>query len=202
MKNANHPKKGSFITVEPIRSMSAVRSIKARLKHKPRDRCLFVLGVNTGFRACELLSLTCGQVAHLKVGDELTIKQSKTAKVRTVILYGTAIKAIYQWLKVHPDPQSNAPLFLSRSGRALTVSTVCNMVKGWCNEAGLKGRYGSHTLRKTWGFMQLRHNTVSNPQALLTLVMEALDHTDPKVTRRYLGVQFDEVAELYRAVVL
>ena len=200
MNNKNHPKKGSFITVDPIRNMQAVRRIRALLKHKPRDRCLFVMGINTGFRACELLSITCGQVSHLQAGDLFTIKQSKTGKLRTVVLYGTVVKVVQAWLREHPDPRPNAPLFLSRSGRALTVSTVCNMVKGWCAEVGLKGRYGSHTMRKTWGFMQLRHNHLSNPQALLTLVMEALDHTDPKVTRRYLGVQFDEVAQLYLAV--
>ena len=66
MNNPNHPKKGSSIKVEPIRQKAAIERIKAHLLHegKYRDYCLFVLGINTAFRANELLSITVGQVAH------------------------------------------------------------------------------------------------------------------------------------------
>jgi len=33
----------------------------------------------------------------------------------------------------------------------LTVPTLNNLVKDWCRKVNLKGSYGSHTLRKTWG---------------------------------------------------
>ena len=73
IKNQNHPKKGSLIKVEPIRQKAAIERIKASLLHNGnyRDYCLFTLGINTAFRANELLSLTIDQVAHLKTGDTL-----------------------------------------------------------------------------------------------------------------------------------
>ena len=84
--NLNHPKKGSSIKVEPIRSARSIKSIKRLLKDNPRDLCLFTFGINTAYRAGEILSLTIGQVAHLKAGDRLEVKQSKSGKYRAVTL--------------------------------------------------------------------------------------------------------------------
>lgn len=148
-KNPNHPAKGSTIKVEPIRDLATIAVIKRRLAERPRDLCLFVLGINTAYRANELLSLTCGQVDYLRPGDVLALLQSKTRTHRAITLNHAAVATMAGWLAVHPDPRPGAPLFRSRSSRALTVSTVSNVVKGWCAEAGLHGNYGSHTLRKT-----------------------------------------------------
>ena len=76
-RNANHPKKGSTTKVEPIRTPKSIRAIKKNLKEHPRDLCLFTFGINTAYRAGEILSLTVGQVQHLKAGDRLEIKQPK-----------------------------------------------------------------------------------------------------------------------------
>jgi len=202
MKNPNHPKPGSTIAVEPIRSLAAIRKIRGNLKGKPRDRCLFILGINTAYRANELLSITCGQVAHLKVGDRLDLKQSKTKKRRAITLNRPAVKAIETWLEVHPNPHSKASLFISRTGRALTVPTVSRMVKGWCREANLNGNFGSHTLRKTWGFHQLRMNRGTQQHMLLPILMRAYGHASQEQTMEYLCVQAEEVAKVFLEVEL
>jgi integrase len=85
-QNHNHPKKGARIKVEPIRDLAAIAAIKLNLSHQPRNLCLFTLGINTAYRASELLSMTVGQVSHLKVGDRLDVKQRKTQKYRAVTL--------------------------------------------------------------------------------------------------------------------
>ena len=36
----------------------------------------------------------------------------------------------------------------------MTVSSVHRLVKSWCRDIGLKGNYGSHSLRKTFGYHQ------------------------------------------------
>ena len=64
-ENPNHPLKGSTIHVEPIRDKTAIKRIKKLLRDHPRDLCLFTLGINTAFRANELLSLQVNQVEHL-----------------------------------------------------------------------------------------------------------------------------------------
>jgi len=194
LRNSNHPKKGSSTKVEPIRSLDAIQSIKVSLKNKPRDLCLFTFGINTAYRAGEILSLTIGQVAHLKVGDRLEIKQSKSGKYRSITLNRMAVNSIANWLKTHPRCEcENAFLFYSqRSKKALTVSTVNNMVKRWCRDIGLNGNYGSHTLRKTWGYQQ----RVKNKQPL-PLLMVAFGHTTQAQTLNYLCIQDDEIRDLF-----
>ncbi|MGH1376085.1 MAG: tyrosine-type recombinase/integrase [Alphaproteobacteria bacterium] len=188
----NRPRKGACIKVEPIRGVAAIATIKQSLADQPRNLCLFTLGINTAFRAGELVSLRICDVADLREGDGLEIKQSKNQKYRRASLNGIACEALRQWLSVHPDLSPAAPLFLSQKGGAISVSYVCQLVKEWCANAGLKGNYGSHTLRKTWGYQQrIIHNA---PTALL---MRAFGHASEAQTLTYLCIQPEEIRNLY-----
>lgn len=192
--NQNHPQKGASIKVEPIRHLSSIKRIKALLSKNPRDLCLFTFGINTAYRAGEILSLTIGQVRHLRTGDRLEIKQSKSKKYRAITLNGITVNSIERWLANHPEGgRDTAFLFYSqRSRQALTVSTVNNMVKGWCREIYLTGNYGSHSLRKTWGY----HQRVTKQQAI-PLLMVAFGHTSQSQTLDYLCIQDEEISGLF-----
>lgn len=200
--NKNHPKQGSRTKVEPIRDVYAIAQIKQALESNPRDHCLFVFGINTAFRASEMLSITCDQVASVQPGDHLEIWQTKTNKWRGVTVNAAAAAAVKCWYDVHPDPTPTAPFFMSRTHNALTGSTLCNMVKAWCDEAGLVGRYSSHTLRKTWGFQALRQARGVSKYMILPLLMRAYGHASQEQTLQYLCVQADEIANLYMSVEL
>jgi len=194
IKNPNHPKKGSSIRVEPIRDVRAIRRIKTVLRDaSARDHCLFVLGINTAYRISELLSLKVSDVAHLKAGDVLNIRQTKTNRYRLATLNESASTAIHLWLRDHPVTSADAALFLSsRTHDALLPSTCCNMVKEWCANAGLAGNFGSHTLRKTWGY----HQRVTHKQPT-ALISKALGHSSERETQAYLGIQASEVICLF-----
>ena len=196
-RNANHPRKGATIKVEPIRRIEDIERVKAHLENTPRDRCLFIFGINTAYRAKELLSIRVGQVRHLKAGDGLDLKQSKNKRYRMTTLNRPAIVAIKNWLDVHPYPVKDAPLFPSRKGGALGVAPVNHMMKRWCAAVGLEGNYGSHTLRKTWGYHQLRRNKKTAPHLVLPLLMEAYGHATQQQTLEYLCIQSDEIATLF-----
>ena len=189
-KNPNHPKKGSSIKVEPIRSRAAIKRIRKLLADNPRNLALFALGINMAFRANELVALNVKDVKHLKPGKVLDHKQRKTQQYRQVVMNRSAYEAIQNWLKVRPKSASPA-LFPSNRSDRLTVPAVHKLVKTWCKHVGLKGNYGSHTLRKTWGFMQ-RDAGVSE-----ILISEAYGHSSVKQTRSYLGIQSKEVIDLY-----
>lgn len=193
-KNYNHPKRGFSTKVEPIRRLEDIQAIKDLLSDRPRDLCLFTFGINTAYRASEILSLTIGQVANLKHGDRLEIKQPKSGKYRAVTVNAVTVKAIANWLRVHPKNHiQSAPLFYSRkSGSALVVSTVSTMVKSWCSNIGLVGNYGSHSMRKTWGY----HQRVSNNQPI-PLLMVAFGHASQAQTLDYLCIQDEEIRNLF-----
>ena len=193
-QNPNHPQPGSRIKVEPIRTKTAIEHIKKILRDTPRNLCLFTLGINTAYRANELLSIRLGQVPTPQVGDALDLKQSKTRTYRMVTLNRTAVETIQYYLKYDRylrQADDDSYLFHSRFGAVLTVPTVTNLVKGWCGAVGLKGNYGSHTMRKTWGWWQYKRGTP------VPLLMEAYGHTTQKQTLDYLCIQAEEVAALY-----
>jgi integrase len=193
-QNPNRPKPGSSIKVEPIRTKVAIDHIKKILRDQPRNLCLFTLGINTAFRTGELLSIRLGQVRHLQVGDALDLKQSKTRTYRLVTLNRPSIEAIHYYLRHDPQlrlADDTSYLFYSRFGEVLTVPTVTNLVKRWCQAVGLRGNYGSHTMRKTWGWWQYKRGKP------VPLLMEAYGHATQKQTLDYLCIQAEEVAELY-----
>jgi len=193
VSNPNHPKKGASIKVDPIKNLDDIYRIKKMLSDNSRNLCLFTMGINTAYRANELVSIKVGQVDYLKTGDRLELKQSKNKKYRAITLNKNVIASLKNWLQHHPNPKPDMPLFLSRkTGDALTSIAITNLVKGWCADIGLRGNFGSHTLRKTWGYHQ-RH-TFGHHTALLTI---AYGHSSEAQTLNYLCVQPDEIDNLY-----
>ncbi|MDJ0718997.1 MAG: tyrosine-type recombinase/integrase [Prochloraceae cyanobacterium] len=193
-ENPNHPYRGAAIKVEPIRYKKAIKNIKKILADRPRDLCLFTLGINTAFRASELLSIRYGQVRLLDVGETLEIKQPKTKRYRMVTLNRTCIEALDNYINNKWGRSffsKNDFIFYSQRGSVLTVPTVTNMVKKWCLEVGLEGNYGSHTLRKTWGYWQYQHGTQ------VALLMEAFKHSTQRQTLDYLCIQDKEIQNIF-----
>ena len=74
----------------------------------------------------------------------------------------------------------------------LSVQAVHRMVKEWCGAIRLKGNYGSHTLRKTWGYHQRVTFGVGLPE-----LMVAFNHSSQRQTLDYLCVQPEEIKSLY-----
>jgi integrase len=189
-ENFNHPQKGSIIIVEPVKDFKDIKSIKRLLSDRPRDLCLFTIGINTNLRASDLLWLTAGQVRKLKAGNELVIKEKKTGKRRRITI-NKAVSASIQALLASREYNDNQELFQGQRG-CLTVSSVNRLVKSWCKAINLKGNYGSHTLRKTFGY----HQRVTFGRGIPEL-MTVFNHSSQKQTLDYLCVQPDEVRDLY-----
>ena len=195
-ENPYHPKPGDYIIVEPIRKKAEISRIKKLIADVPRDYCLFVFGINTAYRAKEILSIKVGQIRNLEAGDSINLK-TKSKRYRRVTLNNSVITSIKQLLeskKFHDDDY----LFRSQRGgnKAIGVNTLSSKVKTWCMYAGLKGNYGSHTLRKTWGYWQRMNNTS------IPILMKAFGHATQQQTLAYLGIQDDEIKNLYMQVEL
>ena len=60
--NPNHPKKGSRITVDPIRSDKNIKKVKRLLKDNTRDLLLFTMGINNGLRISDLMKLPAAEL--------------------------------------------------------------------------------------------------------------------------------------------
>jgi integrase len=189
-ENFNRPEPGSQIKVEPIKDVKDIRAIKKMLADKPRDLCLFTLGINTNLRASDLLRITVTDVDGLKPGDEIELREQKTGKVRRITLNKAVVRAIDGLLSsMGYDPGDI--LFMGQRG-PLTVPSVNRLVKGWCRDINLKGNFGSHTLRKTFGYHQRVTFGVGLP-----VLMETFNHSSQRQTLDYLCVQDEEIKSIY-----
>jgi integrase len=186
--NANHPKRGDRIKVDPIRKIKDIKAISKLTSDNPRDHLLFIMGINNGLRAGDLIKLKVKDVLHLKVGDTLTIKESKTGKDNILVVNKTVFKALRNYLD-EVQPYDDEFLFASRKGNShIQSQAVSKLVKKWTKAINLKGNYGAHTLRKTWGYIQRTVHGVG-----FEIICKRYNHSSPAITMRYLGIQDKEV---------
>lgn len=185
--NPHHPEKGSRITVEPIRDEKNIKRVKRVLGDNPRDLLLFTMGINNGLRVSDLLKLKVGDVKDLEPGETLKIKEQKTGKVNVLMINKSVHKVLTEYLD-EEGAKDEDYLFKSRNGnnKPLARETVNKMIKEWTKS--FKGNYGTHTLRKTFGYIQRTKYGVS-----FEVLCKRFGHSSPYITMRYLGIDDKEV---------
>jgi len=190
-RNPNHPQKDSEIKVDPITSLKDIANLKKLLADNPRDLALFVLGINTNLRAVDLVQLRVDQFIGAEVDDELVLTEQKTTKGRRITLNKTVIDTVKPWAAYCRSLELEY-LFTGRNGAPMAPNYVNKLVKKWCAKINLKGNYGSHSLRKTWGY----HQRVTFKEDIPTL-MEIFNHSTQKQTLEYLCIQPEEIKNIY-----
>jgi integrase len=191
---SNHPQKGSRITVDPIRSLEAIDAIKKLLSDSPRDLLLFTLGINNGLRVGDLLKLRWKQLKSAQESCSFDIKEGKTGKTNCVYV-NKAVIPILERYRLTINPRDEDFVFKSRKGdnQPVAVSSVNNLIKKWCKAINLDGNYGSHTLRKTFGYIQRsKYNTD------IELIAKRFNHSSPRITMRYVGLTSAEVIDILK----
>lgn len=188
-------------TVEPIRDAKKILAIKSILKagKYPRDYLLFALGINLALRVSDLLALRVKDVLDRQgnILDALHIREQKTNRQAKIMLNRTAREALDYYFSKAGISNGDEFLFKSlRSDKALDRIRANSLINEWCKEVGLQGKFGTHTLRKTWGY-RARKLGVS-----IELIQEKLGHRSPAVTRRYIGITQDEVSNVEEKVCL
>lgn len=194
--------------VQPIRDKSKIDGIKKLLRASNiRDYVLFTLGINSGLRISDLLTLTVGDVtlrgkkSSVVVSDRVTVKERKTGKTKDFPLGETAKKAIKEYIKMRgcncSDEADRAlPLFPSRKGkngnvRAITRIQAYRVLNEAARVVGIEDRIGTHTLRKTFAY----HAYQSGYD--ISMIQKLLNHSSPGVTLRYIGITQDEMDNVY-----
>jgi len=177
--------------VQPFTNLKDIRNIKKLLRSKPRDLLLFTMGINAGLRSIDLLRLRVSDLKGKKVGDRITVRESKTKK-ENVVIVNKEIADCFKLYMDELDPESNQFLFPSRKGfNPITTYRVTGLVKEWASSLNISGNFGAHSLRKTFCYVQRVH--YGTPWEVLC---QRLNHASPSITRRYLGVQSEEVEEI------
>ncbi len=187
----NKPGKGIKKTVEPIRKIKDVKNIKKLLADKPRDLFLFTIGINNGLRAGDLLKLKVSQVKNSQIGDSISIVENKTGKPNVLVINKPSFDALQNFFR-STDKDDDDFLFTGRKGNdPITIPSLNRLIKGWADSINLKGKYGTHTLRKTWGYIQRTVFCVP-----IEKITQRYLHASPAVTMGYLGLQTQEVEDI------
>jgi integrase len=194
--------------VEPIKSVKDISKIKQFLigKENRRDYVLFVVGINVGLRAGDLLRLKIGDVSEFDSGNRLRIKdnviviEEKTDKKREFTLNNSCKEAILLYLKNLENFQREEYLFKSRKGEgSLTVEAAHKLIKSLMRELNIKGNYGTHSLRKTFAYHTYINNIKTNP-AILDTLQKILNHSSSSVTLRYIGITKEVITDVYNSL--
>ena len=172
-----------------------------------RNRGLFLLGVSTGGRISELLSLTIGDVYQNKkpVTDLLynksIVKGGEVSRSVPVNADGRkSIDELVNWHRRHYGSiASKRPLFPSRhkSGTVpMHRQTAHAILKTAFIEAGLNGHIATHSLRKS--FAQRLYDKTGD----IYMVQELLGHRNISTTQKYLGVNYADAKAAVESIAL
>ena len=165
-----------------------------------RNRGLFMLGVSTGERISELLSLQIGDVFQNRravtdlLYDRSNVKGGEVSRAVPVNTDGMrAIDELVRWHREqYQTVKANHPLFPSRNGKGkqrMTRRTAHNVLKDAFEAAGLNGHLATHSLRKS--FAQRLYEQTGD----VFTVQEMLGHKSIATTQKYLGVNYASVRE-------
>lgn len=180
--------------VQPIRDVKQITAIKKILKASNlRDYCLFTVGINSGLRISDLLSLAVNNVMeNNKVKDRITIREQKTGKSKDFPLGDTSKKALGEYISSLGEIEPERPLFASRKGdKAITRQQAYRILNDAARAVGITDQIGTHTMRKTFGY----HAYLQGVD--ITRIQQLLNHSSPKVTLRYIGITQDQLDDVY-----
>lgn len=180
-----------------------------------RDRLMLCFCLYTGARISEALAMPLQGVVRLHhtgqgvsgwtaVDQVVLVKRRTKGKrhSRAIAMHEELAKAIDRYMareRTVVDPatgvrtvlEPNGPLFLSRSGGSLSRSQGWRVLSDALEDAAVRDRVSSHSLRKT--FAQEIYRETKD----LVALQELLGHSSIQQTREYVGVDEDAV---HRAV--
>lgn len=182
----------------PLTDLEVMRVIQ-RLdgKFNLRDQALFVLGVKTGFRISELLSLKVKDfIQHGQFVTRVRVKRQnmkKKQQSREVPLHPQAKKVLSEWfqkLKSENKFHEEHFVFLSQKGINNPISRrhALRVLRVAYDAAKLQGPLGTHSMRKT--FAEKVHRNFDKD---LIKTQRALGHKNINSTVSYLSFDEEEI---------
>lgn len=168
-------------TMEPIKDFSKIKDISEYLlassKHGLRDQLMFLMGIYFGLRISKLLEL---KVRDVKGKDIVYLRENKRNKERKLVINIELKGYIDAYVE---DKENYEYLFASQKGiKPITRNRAWEILKNAGEMFGLEC-IGSHTLRKTYGYI-IYIQSDKDPVA----VKEALNVDSVEVALRYIGV--------------
>lgn len=147
-----------------------------------------------GLRASDTLSL---RWEDLLGKDELQLIEKKTQKRREIRINQQLKKHISDCYNKIKPANPNEFMFISQKGTIYSIQRINVILKGLKKQYNLKIKnFSSHSLRKCFG-REIFSRSGSNAELSLVRLSQLFNHSNPAITRRYLGIAKEELMETY-----
>lgn len=178
-------------TVEPIRKKEDIKKLEKILSKNKRNYLIFKIGINCGMRISDILSL---DISDVKNKDAIIITEKKTQKKRIIPLNNKIKNDLKNFIQNKDD---NRPLFVNNTTQErLSRISAYRIIKHACYEANIKGSFGTHTLRKTFGYhFYKKYNDIA-------LLQKIFNHSHPAITLRYICIDDETIYNSYLNFIL
>lgn len=175
--------------VEALKDKKEINALKRFFKkHSERDYMLFVLGINTGLKITELLNIKVGEVLEKDgvVKDFYSLPTKDMKAPMEIYLNPKVKKAILHYVKtVHLRIEDY--LFQStKTQKPITRQQAYRIICQAAEKAGIKGKIGTSSLRKTFGYHAYKQGVA------ISFLQKHFHHSSPSETYKYLGISKDK----------
>jgi len=160
----------------------------------PRDACMFLLGLVSGFRISELLSLKIDNLLEYDgtLKNVLTVSRADMKgkhESRSIPLSSETMAVVYEYLTNLPDNQEY--LFQSNRGSKLSRIQAWRIIKTAANNLGFKGVVATHSFRKSFATRVYEKSGKD-----LNLTQKALRHSNINSTIKYLYLDEEKLTHV------
>ena len=156
-----------------------------------RDVALFTLLYGCGLRISEALSLDVRDAPM--PGAEAALRVTgKGGKTRIVPVLPAVRETVAAWLRHHPEPSPDSPLFIGARGARLDPAVAQRSLREWRRLAGLPEHATPHALRHSFATHLLGGG------ADLRAIQELLGHASLSTTQRYTKVDAAALLETWK----
>ncbi len=153
-----------------------------------RDRALYLLLYGCGLRIMEALSLN---ISDFPLNSDAFVLTGKGNKQRVVPILPIVRKAVQNYLKVHPLPEKDSPLFVGTRSERLNPGVVQRNVRYIRRYLNLPDTVTPHALRHSFATHLLQNG------GDLRTVQELLGHESLSATQRYTEINREQLLNVY-----
>ena len=185
--------------VDPIKDRKKIKRIKKMLLEdkKYRELALFKLGLNSALRVSDLLRLRWRDVfdENGRYKAQVSLKEKKTGKTKGFPLEKETKKYLDKIREEGFVYDEAEYVFKSHSNRNLTGhwsrQYVYDFLNSYARRAHVKGRIGSHTMRKSFGYHAYQKGVS------IEKLQKIFNHSSKRQTLDYIGITQEEIDEVY-----
>lgn len=171
--------------VEALRDVKQINSMKRYLKkHSERDYVLFVFGINTGLKITEMLEI---KVKDVKEDDR--IKNFYILPDKEIYLNQKVKNALLHYIEIKQLDSDDYLFQSTKTKKPITRQQAYRIIHDAAAAVGIQGKIGTNSMRKTFGYHAYKQGVA------ISLLQKHFHHATPSETRKYLGIEKDEIIQ-------